>query len=51
MRERWYSTYIVASRTHVLYVGVTSNLEVRVLQHRNKTFRGFTADYNCNRLV
>jgi putative endonuclease len=51
MQERWYYTYIVASRTHVLYIGVTSNLEVRVLQHRNKTFGGFTADYNGNRLV
>ncbi|HEX4007442.1 MAG TPA: GIY-YIG nuclease family protein [Acidobacteriaceae bacterium] len=43
--------YIVASRTRALYIGVTSNLEVRVQQHRDKLFEGFTADYNCNRLV
>lgn len=51
MRERCYYTYIVASRTHVLYIGVTGNIEVRVTQHREKHFSGFTADYNCNRLV
>ncbi len=51
MQERRFCVYIVASRTRVLYIGVTSNIEVRALQHKNKTFAGFTADYNCNRLV
>lgn len=51
MRERTYYTYIVASRTHVLYIGVTGAIERRMLQHKNKSFDGFTADYNCNRLV
>jgi putative endonuclease len=51
MRERRYYTYIVASRTHVLYIGVTSNVEARMVQHKTKRFAGFTADYNCNRLV
>jgi putative endonuclease len=51
MRERWFCVYIVASRTHILYIGVTSNLQNRVHQHKTKFFEGFTADYNCCRLV
>jgi putative endonuclease len=51
MDEREYYTYIVASRTRVLYIGVTGNIGARVKQHREKRSPGFTADYNCNRLV
>lgn len=51
MEEREYYTYIVASRTRVLYIGVTGSLGARVEEHREKLFPGFTADYNCNRLV
>jgi len=37
---------------NVLYVGVTSNLYVRIREHKNKTFPySFTAKYNCNKLV
>ncbi len=35
----------------VLYTGVTTDLQKRMLQHRNHTFGGFTADYNLTRLV
>ena len=35
----------------VLYIGVTSNLEKRVYQHKTKTYKGFTEKYNCNKLV
>ena len=34
-----------------IYVGVTSNLTKRVYQHKAKTYKGFTAKYNCNKLV
>lgn len=44
--------YIMCSLNHsTLYVGVTSNLPVRVLQHKQKTYQGFTAKYNCIKLV
>ncbi|MGJ8663861.1 MAG: GIY-YIG nuclease family protein [Marinicella sp.] len=44
--------YIVTNLNNtVLYTGVTSNLEQRVYQHKNKTFSGFTAKYNCSKLV
>jgi putative endonuclease len=36
---------------NVLYIGVTSNLEKRVYQHKIKAFKGFTEKYNCNKLV
>src|SRR5215469_14009909 len=46
-----YYVYIVASRSRVLYTGVTNDLERRVFEHKNKLTPGFTAKYNVDRLV
>ena len=46
-----YFTYIMASRSHTLYIGITGDLEKRVFQHKWKEHDGFTARYNCDRLV
>ena len=35
----------------VIYVGVTSDLLKRVYQHKTKTYKGFTAKYNCDKLI
>jgi putative endonuclease len=35
----------------VLYIGVTSNLEGRVWEHKNGVNAGFTKKYKCNKLV
>ena len=44
--------YIMASQKNgTIYTGVTSDLQSRVWQHKNKTFKGFTAKYNVNMLV
>jgi putative endonuclease len=43
--------YILSSHTGTLYIGVTSNLYLRVIQHKEGTLKGFTADYGCNRLL
>jgi len=43
--------YILASKSGVLYIGVTSKLGPRILQHKSKETEGFTAKYNVNRLV
>jgi putative endonuclease len=51
MRQHSYFVYIVASRTHVLYIGVTNNLRRRVWEHKNGTFAGFTSKYRCHRLI
>ncbi len=34
-----------------LYIGVTSNLQKRVWEHKNKVVVGFTEKYNINKLV
>jgi len=38
-------------RNNVLYTGVTSNLNKRVYEHKNKLVKGFTNKYNVNKLV
>ncbi len=36
----------------VIYTGVTSNLGIRVFEHKHKKYsESFTAKYNCNKLV
>jgi putative endonuclease len=51
MHEGSYFTYIMASRSRTLYIGVTGNLLKRVFQHKWKEHQGFTARYNCDRLI
>jgi putative endonuclease len=51
MQERTYFTYILSSKSRTLYIGVTSDLTRRVFEHKQKVHLGFTARYNCNRLV
>ena len=46
-----YCVYILASKSLVLYIGVTNNLERRVGEHKEKRMAGFTSRYNVNRLV
>lgn len=41
----------MASASGVLYTGVTGNLEVRAIEHRQKMVDGFTKKYDVNRLV
>ncbi len=51
MRDHNYYVYIVASRSRILYIGITSNLERRIEEHRTGAFPGFTSTYRCHRLV
>ena len=51
MHEGSCFTYIMASRSHTLYVGITRDLQKRVFQHKWKEHDGFTARYKCDRLV
>ncbi len=43
--------YILASKSGVLYTGVTRGLDIRMLQHRFKIVEGFTKKYNVSRLM
>jgi putative endonuclease len=49
--SKQYYVYIMASKSRVLYVGVTNNLQRRVEQHKQKVVEGFTRKYNVTRLV
>jgi putative endonuclease len=46
-----YYVYIMTNTSRTLYTGVTSNLERRVYEHKQKLVPGFTARYNITRLV
>ena len=50
--QRALSAYILASHRHgTLYVGLISELPVRIAQHREGTLEGFTKRYGVKRLV
>ncbi len=46
-----YYVYILSSQRRALYVGMTSNIEQRVFQHKTHAFGGFTAKYSVTSLV
>jgi putative endonuclease len=46
------AVYILASkRNGTLYIGMTSNLQKRVWEHKNDLIEGFTKKYGVHRLV
>jgi putative endonuclease len=52
MKVHEYYVYILTNKSNsVLYIGVTSDIQGRVYDHKNKRHKGFTATYNCNKLV
>jgi putative endonuclease len=48
---RVYYVYIMASRSRVLYTGVTNDLARRVYEHKRSLVPGFTSRYRITRLV
>ena|SRR5271156_6423508 len=50
-REYHFCVYILSSCSRTLYVGVTKDLRIRMLQHREGRPGSFTARYNIDRLV
>ncbi len=47
-----YYVYMVANKyNNVLYTGVTNDLVRRVYEHKNKLAKGFTHQYNVDKLV
>jgi putative endonuclease len=52
MKLHQYYVYIIANQSNtVLYIGVTNDIKNRISEHKLKIFKGFTAMYNCNKLV
>ncbi len=47
-----YYVYLLVNWTNkVMYIGVTSELEKRIFEHKNKLAKGFTEKYNVDKLV
>ena len=47
-----YYVYILSNWCDsVLYIGVTNNLQRRLYEHRNHLVKGFTQQYNVDKLV
>ena len=52
MEEKTYYIYAMTNwNNEVLYIGMTSNLEKRLYEHKQKLVEGFTEKYNVNKLV
>ena len=49
MKTAW--VYIMANSHRTIYVGVTTDLERRVWEHKNHVHDGFTKRYGLTRLV
>jgi putative endonuclease len=49
--EHRYYVYILASKSRTIYIGITSDLETRIREHRSGIYGGFTSDYKVHRLV
>jgi len=51
MQPKSYYVYILASLSGTLYVGITSNLSKRMWQHKEHVYKGFTSQYQVDRLL
>ena len=51
MRHRYWVYLMASKRNGTLYVGMTNDLPRRVHEHEEKSFSGFTAQYDVNLLV
>ena len=50
--KNMYYVYILSNwDDSVLYIGVTSNLERRLFEHKHHLVKGFTEKYNVSKLV
>ena len=51
MKHHCYFVYVVASKSRVVYIGMTNGLERRIWEHKNDLVDGFSKQYRCHRLV
>jgi len=51
-KDRQYYVYILTNKSNkVIYIGVTNDLDRRMVEHKNKLVEGFTKRYNLLKLV
>lgn len=46
-----YFVYFMCSESRVIYIGVTSDLQRRVSEHKEAAVKSFTERYKCKKLV
>ncbi len=51
MQSQIYYTYLFASQSGTLYVGVTNDLQRRMREHKSGQIEGFAKKYGVNKLV
>ncbi len=51
IRTKHYYVYILASLSGTLYIGITNNLERRMVEHKEGLIPGFTKQYGVCRLI
>ena len=51
MKDNSYIYFLTNHYNNVLYVGVTNDIVRRVAEHKAKVNKGFTYQYNCDKLV
>jgi putative endonuclease len=49
--HQYYVSILASKKNGTLYIGMTNNLETRVLQHKQKINEGFTSKYDVINLV
>jgi putative endonuclease len=52
MKIHLYYVYIMTNKSNsVLYTGITNDLERRCYEHKSKNIKGFTKQYNIDKLI
>ena len=52
MQEKKGYVYVITNKVNTtLYIGVTSNIEKRIYEHKNHLVKGFSDRYNLEKLV
>ena len=52
MKNKNFYVYILTNKyNNVLYIGITNNLERRMIEHKNGLVEGFSKRYNLHKLV
>ncbi|WP_299833848.1 GIY-YIG nuclease family protein [uncultured Tenacibaculum sp.] len=49
--KKSYVYFLTNKNNTVIYIGVTSNLNQRIYQHKIGYYNGFSKKYNCNKLI